>query len=936
MTTLSQKAFSGGELSPSLYARTDIQKYYTGLRTLRNMYVMRHGGATNRPGTKFIGESKYSTRKCRLIEFVFNDEDTFIIEMGHEYFRFIKNDSYIKEAAKSIEGITQANPAVVTITGHGYQNGDEVFINGVQGMLEVNNRNFIVTNATANTFELSTLDNVGLDSTSYGLYSGSGSTRKIYEVVTNYIEEDLFDIKFVQSADVLTFANRFYPPQELKRYADDDWELTEIEFKPGVERPTGLSAVKGPAGSKTFRYKVTAVDPETFEESLAALNSVTRNITNATQTNPVVITSNAHGYQDGDEVYIKDVVGMEELNGQAFIVVGVTANTFELEGIDGSLYGAYVSGGTINATFVEITAAADGTSASPHVISWTSILGIAEYNVYQDDNGIYGLLGIAGTNSFNDIGVLPDLTETPPLARNPFIGEGNYPATVTYIQQRLAFASTDNDPEKIWMSKTANFKNFTTSSPLQADDAVTFTMVGRQVNEVRNMVDLGRLIILTSGGEWTANGNDAGIITPTEINSRQYGYSGSATLAPVIIGGDALFLQARGSIIRDLAYNSDVEGYRGNDLTIFSSHLFDKYQINDWSYQQIPNSILWCVRNDGILLGLTMVRDQQMLAWHRHDFEGGTVESVATIPRGNEDFIHVVVNRVINGRVTRYIERMTTRFINDIKDLTLLDSNISYDGRNTNSLHTMTLSGGVNWDFTEDLILTSSDPIFASTDIGNAIHMQVNGVTLRCSITAFSSSTVVTVKANRTVPDEFRDEAISEWSKAVDQLLGLWHLEGKSVSVFADGFVVANPNNGSYDVVTVQNGSITLDRPYSVIHVGLPYTSDFETLDVDSPQGETLMDKRMLAQEVNLFVEASRGIFAGVKAPIGADPLEGLVEYKLRDTEGYDDPVALRTGKISVNIKGEWNNNGRVFVRQIDPIPMTILAIAPSGYYPIR
>src|SRR5688572_3344191 len=126
MSTLTQRSFARGEISPSLYARVDTVGYATGLRTLKNSLVMRHGGATNRPGTLFVGEVKDSTKKTRLIPFKFNADQTYMLEFGDQYMRVILDGAHILETAGVITGITQANPAVVTVTAHGYSNGDVV------------------------------------------------------------------------------------------------------------------------------------------------------------------------------------------------------------------------------------------------------------------------------------------------------------------------------------------------------------------------------------------------------------------------------------------------------------------------------------------------------------------------------------------------------------------------------------------------------------------------------------------------------------------------------------------------------------------------------------------------------------------------------------------------------------------------------------------
>jgi hypothetical protein len=507
---------------------------------------------------------------------------------------------------------------------------------------------------------------------------------------------------------------------------------------------------------------------------------------------------------------------------------------------------------------------------------------------------------------------------------------GNYPSTTNYYQQRLGFANTNNDTEKVFFSRSGNFHNFTISSPLQDDDAVTFTLAGRHVNAVKFLLDLGKLVIFTEGGEWVIDGNDAGALLPGEINSKQQSYHGCGNLRPLLVGSSAIFIQARGSIIRDLLEDV-IEGYKGNDLTIFSTHLFKTHTIVDWDYQKTPNSIVWAVRSDGTLLGLSYVREHQLWGWHRHDFDG-TAENVVSIPEGEEDGVYFVIKRNINGVDKRYIERFVSRKIYDLIDMALMDSSLSYDGRNTTAI-TMTLSGGTTWVYTESLTLTSSAAFFTAGDVGNAIHLTgSDGTLIKAKIIAFTSTTIVTVKPQKTVPVSMRTVAITTWGKAVDELSGLGHLEGKDVSVFADKFVVASPNNPSMDVITVSGGSITLDKPYVVIHVGLPITADIETLDIDSASGESVVDKKKLISKVALIVEKTRGLWAGGDT----QDMDDLTEYKLREEEGYEDPVELKTGTIDVNIQPQWNSNGRVLIRQVDPVPATILAIVPIGLVPFR
>lgn len=943
MTTVIQRAFSGGELTPSLYARTDQSKYATGLKTMRNFFTMRHGGAANRPGTQFISEVEDSSKTVKLIPFVFNTEQTYVLEFGDLYMRVIRDGSALYDLTLTITGISNANPGVVTYTGTDPSNGDEVYISGVVGAMAnyVNGRNFKVANVNggANTFELQTMDGVNFNTTSIGSYTSGGTAQRVYQITTPYAEADLQDLNIVQSADVITITHPTYAPRELTRSGHTSWALTVISYAPGMTQPTGCSGSAGGAGALTYRYKITAVDAETFEESLGGLNTTTRTITGITQANPGVVTSAAHGFANGDIVYISGVVGMTELNGLEFVIANVAANTFELKGINTTSYTAYSSGGTANRVSVVLTAAAAPSTSAPHTLSWSVVDGAGEYNVYREVNGVYGFIGIAGSTSYSDDNsVTPDTQETPPEPRKPFNGTGNYPAVTGIYQGRQLYGNQNNDTEKNFASRSGDRKNFSIRSPLQADDPVTWNLPGRQVNQIRHYLDLGTLIVFTSSGEWEVQGDVSGILKPGEINPVQHGYNGSSKLPPIVVGGTALYVQARGSIVRDLAYEFAADGYKGNDLTIFSAHLFDGKTIRDWAFQQIPHSIIWVVRTDGVLLGCTYIKEHQMLAWHRHDFQDATVEQVCSVPEGTDDAVYFVVKRTINGTTKRYIERMYQRRFDDIKDAVFMDSALTYDGRNTDASHLMTLSGGTNWTYDETLTLTSSASYFTAAEVGNQIHItDADGELVRFTIEAYTSATVVTGKAHRTVPAAMRSVAISDWGRAVDTITGLWHLEGEDVSVFADAFVAANPNNTAYTVLTVTNGTITLDNPHVVVHVGRPYTCDLETLDIDTVQGETMVDKYKLINKVHAYVEESRGLWAGNEAPTSdSDYRSQLTEFRLRNDEDYESPSALLTEPIEVVTKAVWNKQGHVFIRQTDPVPATILSIAPAGYIPFK
>ena len=195
--------FTGGELSPRLDGRNDLSKYASGCKTLENFIVYPHGSAARRSGSTFVAEVADSDNKTRLIPFEFSTTQTYMLEFSNLKIRFYKDNGSILEGDKTITGITQANPAVVTSTSHGYSNGDEVVITAVVGMTEVNSKRFLVAGVTTNTFQLTDKDGTNVNSTGYTAYSSAGTANKVYEIATPYTTAQLFDIKFAQSADVM-------------------------------------------------------------------------------------------------------------------------------------------------------------------------------------------------------------------------------------------------------------------------------------------------------------------------------------------------------------------------------------------------------------------------------------------------------------------------------------------------------------------------------------------------------------------------------------------------------------------------------------------------------------------------------------------------------------------------------------------------------------
>ena len=180
--------FTGGELTPRIEGRVDIKKYATGCRTIENFQVMPHGGARKRSGTRFVVQTKNVSENVVLVPFQYNIEQSYMLVFGPGYIWFMKDKAPIVFALRTISSITQANPAVVTATAHGFTDGQRVIITSAGGMVELNNRQFQVANATADTFQL-----LGINSTGYTAYTAGGNVGQIVELVTPYTADDIAD-----------------------------------------------------------------------------------------------------------------------------------------------------------------------------------------------------------------------------------------------------------------------------------------------------------------------------------------------------------------------------------------------------------------------------------------------------------------------------------------------------------------------------------------------------------------------------------------------------------------------------------------------------------------------------------------------------------------------------------------------------------------------
>ncbi len=806
-----KQAFSGGEISPEMFGRIADNKFQQGAATMRNFIAKPQGPAQNRPGFAYVNEVKTSAKATRVIPFTFNTTQTMVIEMGDQYFRFhTQGQTLVYSAGSAWSNSTN------------YAIGDIALQGGTNYYAKTAHSNVQPPNGT-NWYAL--------------------PANLIYEVPSPYLEAELFEVHYVQSADVLTFVHPNHAPRELRRLGATKWELLTIDFGSPLTPPTGVNAVMYiPSSSSTnsdtyvaHEYVVTAVKANLVDESnQSTADSVNNNI--------------------------------------------------------------FVTG-------------------AKNTITWNSVTGASRYRVYKQQGGIYGYIGETTGTTLVDDNIAPDFSMTPPIHENDFTGADNYPGAVSYFEQRRVFAGTNNEPQNIWMTKSGTESNMSFGLPIRDDDRIEFRVAAREANTIRHIVPLTNLLMLTGSAEWRITSVNSDAITPTSISVKPQSYVGANNAQPVIVNNSLVYGAARGGHVRELGYNWQANGFITGDLSLRAPHLFDNFTIVDMGLSKSPIPIVWMVSSNGKLLGLTYVPEQQIGAWHQHDTDG-TFESVACVSEGNDDVTYCVVKRVVDGSTVRYIERMGTRLFATQRDNFFVDSGATYDGTNTNTNQTVTVSGGTNYTKGETVTVTTNYNLFNAppsvADKDDAIVL-VDGTDLyRLTILATSSQTVATAKLDKDLPGSLRNTGITTYEVARNVISGISWLEGKALNILADGAV--HPQK------TVASGSITLDRAASVVHLGLPYESDLNTLPM-ALQVEALGQGRVKnLNHVWLRVLESSGIFAGPSA-------DKLVEAKQRTTEPYGTPPNLKTQDIKIMLTPQWQDNGQLFIRQTDPLPLTVVGL---------
>lgn len=884
-TRLTQLSYNAGELGEFMTGRVDDAKYAAGLAECKNMYPTPQGPVMNRAGFVYVNEVKDSSKKVRLIPFVYSADQQIIVELGNYYARFHLNGRTLMKAEGSAPyEIATPWRAERLFDIHYTQNADIMTL-VCSGIAPQELRRYSMNDWRLVAVNLITTltPPTGLVATRVSTADNDKNADKYYQryVITSLNEDRTQES--IASSEVGVTANL---------YANGT--LVRITWNP-VAGARYYRIYKYQGGIYGYIGETTATWIE--DDNIAPETGVTPPYTDdAFQVGGGIasasIINGGSGYSNGKRVvkildYGRTAIGNWSNNQGWFDFVlpfwtnwdqwpttpnkpSFSGGTLELVGIEDLNGGG--SGATCAWTVVDIgrydqqmtnawLTNDGGYGYTNPVMKFQIRTGVNNYvqrigylnclaedvpvslEVVDDGGTGYGAqLGFSIENGvFTDVYVIsPGTGYTNPRVRVVTVNgsgaafkltvgnAGDYPAAVGYFEQRRIFAGSPLRPQQIWMTATGTESNMTYHLPLQDTDRISFAVAARDLNQIQHVVALQQLIALTSAAEWRVSPLNSDAITPSSISVRPQSYIGASKVQPQVINTNLLYAAARGGHVRELSYDYTAGGYITGDISIRAPHLFaEDNVVVDMGLTKSPDPILWCVRQDGVLLGLSYVPEQKIGAWFTYRTDG-QFESAAVVQEGLRDYLYVVVKRTINGKSVRYIERQAARD----------DTSRSF-------------------------------------------------CYLDCAGHYLSSDATQTIS-------------------------GLTWLEGRVVTAVADGVVISG--------LTVTGGKLALPISANEVWVGLPYTSQLKTL----PATLQLSDGSLARGRIKNVNRVALRVYRTSGLEVGPDE-SNVVPVKPRTLENYGKPPELKSGEVDVTPLGHWQNDGTVVIRQSEPIPFTLI-----------
>ena len=707
-------------------------------------------------------------------------------------------------------------------------------------------------------------------------------------VTTPYAGADVAAIRWVQSLDVLYLVHPSYPPQKLLRTGPAEFALEAIEFEGGpfLEQNTDESV--------------------TVEASAA--------------TGTVTLTASA-------SIFTAAMVGsLVELESQDLSVANqwvtnVSVTSGNLRRNDGKVYEATNTDTTGPSQPIHTSG-----DASDGEVTWRyrhDLIGVARITAFTSGTEV---TAVVQKRIPNDV----VSANTWRWSLGAWSGAEGYPSYAAFFRERLCFAKDD----VIDMSVSQDFENFTAREfgEVLPTNAIRIRVVADELPQIRWLSPQDQLLVGTISAEFAvAEESQQNPLGPDNVKAARQTKHGVAAINPVQIGEATLFVQRQGRKLRELAFRLEVDRYVSPDMTVFAEDITET-GIVAMAYQAEPNSVLWCVRSDGVLLAFTYNREQSVTGWSLHSLGGAAdasgapavVEAVQTIPdpNGGRDDVWLVVRRTIDGATRRYIEVLERAFNPSFdvqEDCFYVDSGLSYDVPLAVSAITAT----------DPVVVTVTGHGLSDGDlvsirgirwvpVGGGQPEQLNGRKYRVANVATDTFELTTFGGADIDGTGFSAYVSGgEVRRLVTTISGLGHLEGETVSVLVDG--ATHPDR------EVASGSITLQSPAGTVHVGLPYVSDLHTMRIEAGAAAgTAQTKIKRFSKCAVRVDNTLGLKFGPDAgrldvlPFRAPP------------DAMDRPPPLVTGDLIFSWNSGFERDGRILLRQDQPLPFMIVAIVPD------
>ena len=999
-----QTSFSGGELSPSLYGRVDLAKYHTGVALARNFYVDYRGGLSTRTGTKFVGQVKDSSTANRLIPFQFSTVQTYTLVFGNFTMRVVMNGGYVTEPSTAISGITQATPGVITDTAHGYSTGQLVYLSGIAGMTQLNGRFGTVVAIDANHYSLLDMYGVALSTASMSAYTSGGTAARVFTLTTPYAAADLELLKFTQSADTMTLTHPSYAPMQLTRSNHWVWTIAAATFVPTTPVPTSIAVSSSGAGSTVYNYVVTALSNNGITESLSSTVGSVTGVTLSTTAgakNTVSWVGNP-----GDTLYNiyrqPENQGAAPAQGALFGYVGSVSpaalNTFVDNNIapdftrcppqannpfaQGAIQSVPVSGGGTlytGTTTLKVTDPSGSGAVLLPIIVGGVITAVSVIYGGQGYTAPVVTVNVAGGGSGASFGT-------------PVLSPTNNPFCSTYYQQRQVFGGQSVQPQGLVFSKTGDYHNLTYSTPSRADDAIEATIASQTVNAIKHMIPLNSLIVLTGSGAWRVDGGtQSDSVSPTALLAVPQAYNGCSDVPPLVINYDILYVQAKGAIVRDLSYNFYVNVYTGTDISMLSNHLFFGHQIMEWCWAEEPFKTVWAVREDGILLSLTYLKEQEIYGWCRHDTQG-LYKSICSISEGNENAVYVIVERFVQGQYLQYIERFASRNMGgdpalgipaDVTKAWCVDCGLQYTP--VYPAATLTPTEMTNIPVVGSVTVVAGGSGYSSSPTVSVSDATGSGATFQAVVSGgvITAINVLTAGSNYTNPQITVTDTTGSGAIAVAKVAYPVPMNA-SAAVFSSGNIgsIVRINGGFGTITSVPSSTqaiVNVSNPLTNIwpaaagswSMTVPVTT---VTGLDHLNGQTvsiLADGNVQPQQVvsngavtllvpstavtvglpfvaqvqSLYLDVQdQGTIQSKRKNISAltvrtqdtrglkagPNFNTLREFKERTTQLMGQPTPLLTGDYRVIVDSVYTVQGQICIQQDQPLPASILALIPE------